>query len=726
MNPQPPLTDRLRVLLLWPGSLFERGHNFGVPSMLALASAVRAADADAIIDVIDLDFEVAFGNIDLASLVAGGYDLVGVSCYSSFDYLKTMEIARAVRRHLPKACLVVGGYHASARPDDFCHDDSPFDFVARGDGEETMAALTRAVLNGRPPADRVLCAAPTHPGRLGSRYDFSLLNRYRPFARKIASQAEISLARGCPYTCSFCMERAKGEHAWRALEPEAALDELHRLDAFLDLSTWTVFVSDALFGLKTSWRRTFLEGLASRPVRARKIWVLARQDLLEREDLVLMARANVAPGFGLESGDAEMLSLIQKGSDAQAYLDHLLLVAAWAKELDLPWGANVIVGHPGETEASLRRSADYLRKLFLAKDGTTGFVSVDAFRLYPGSPIDLERGEWERRTGMFAHRYPWWHDGDQAFLAEWIDPSRELDFRSCQRLTRELFAPIVRAVRDHFSYAGPARDYFLRAAESQLRLDSSKAVVQKLGLWHLWTALLDEHADPRLALEHDAELRAAARDARMAAIRGKAEGIYEQAIVAVERERFVPLEAVAQSSDDIAMALTEDGLSTISAMHAYARSFEALELGAGDSMVDLGGGTGYGTAVAAHIVGPTGQVTCIEIVDELVERARENLAGRSNVTVIRGDAHDTLAWQGATKVSVGFEVRALPEAWLQALAPGGKLVAPVGGVLTRICKDADGRTTAQQLGPVRYVGDRAAGTAAGARTAPSPPRSEHG
>ena len=63
----------------------------------------------------------------------------------------------------------------------------------------------------------------------------------------------------------------------------------------------------------------------------------------------------------------------------------------WARELDVPFGANIIVGHPGETEASLRRTADYLRKLFIDDPrGTTGFLSVDPFRLYPGSPIDEE------------------------------------------------------------------------------------------------------------------------------------------------------------------------------------------------------------------------------------------------------------------------------------------------------------------------------------------------
>ena len=79
-----------------------------------------------------------------------------------------------------------------------------------------------------------------------------------------------------------------------------------------------------------------------------------------------------------------------------------------------------------------------LAKLFVDHPrGTHGFLSVDPFRLYPGSPIDEERPRWESETGMKVHRYPWWNDGDQDFLAEWIDPSAELDFRTTERLRIE-------------------------------------------------------------------------------------------------------------------------------------------------------------------------------------------------------------------------------------------------------------------------------------------------
>jgi hypothetical protein len=83
------------------------------------------------------------------------------------------------------------------------------------------------------------------------------------------------------------------------MEALAAVEQLRKLDRFLDLRGWTVRVPDALFGMKSEWRKTFLEELARQPLPAEKLWLVMRLDLIDREDMELMARANVACGFGL-------------------------------------------------------------------------------------------------------------------------------------------------------------------------------------------------------------------------------------------------------------------------------------------------------------------------------------------------------------------------------------------------------------------------------------------
>jgi protein-L-isoaspartate(D-aspartate) O-methyltransferase len=468
--------------------------------------------------------------------------------------------------------------------------------------------------------------------------------------------------------------------------------------------------------MKVSWRRQFLEGLAKRPVRARKVWLLVRIDLLEREDIALMKRANVAPGFGLESGDPDQVRRIRKVGRLSDYLDQMMRVAGWARELGVPWGANVIVGHPGETEKSIRTTVKYLERLYLGAGGTTGFLSVDPFRLYPGSPIDEEKASWEASTGMRVHRYPWWHDGDQDFLAEWVDPSSELDFRRCHALRHQLFRPVLEGIPKAFAYDGPARDYFMRAITEQIELVSPAVAARTLALEHLWRTIVAEepgspgHAPPPpIPLDEDADFATFSRQAREKTLGesgvdlGDAVG---RAVRDVPRERFVPIEALVEAHRDKALALDDSGKATISAMHAYVTSFRALELGAGDTLVDLGGGTGYGAAVAAEVVGEVGSVTTIELDPELSARAAATLADCRNVRVVAGDAHDTSRWSGATKVTVGFDVGILPDAWIEALAPGGRLVAPCSGELVVVDKGHDGTIERRSVGRVVYVRDR--------------------
>ena len=709
-----------RVLLLWPGGVLSPSGSFGVPQLVGMASALHDL---AEVEVVDLDAERLLGRFDLRALGKGGYDLIGISCYSSYDYLKVMTIAAEIKRHSPRAWLVTGGYHASARPGDFTGPGSAIDYVVVGDGEAPLRCLTKALIRGSRPSQRVLTPEPLTDLE-GLSYDWSLLDRYRPVARRAASQAEIYLSRGCPFDCSFCMERAKRETSWRPLEPERAVEEIHRLDDFLDLSRWTLFVTDALFGMKTSWRRAFLEQLARRPPRARKIWVLCRLDGLDRDDLSLMKRANVAPGFGLESGDPGQLARIDKARDAEAYLDKMRRIAAWASELEVPFGANVIVGHPGETEASLRRSAAYLRDLFLPEGAsrTHGFLSVDPFRLYPGSTIDDHLDAWRRDTGLRLHRYPWWHDGDQGFLSEWIDPSSELDYRRTKTLTQELFQPILRGIQQRFGYQGPARDYFLRSVQEQVRLGSPRRQLHTLGMWHLWTQLVEgeraadggAETTPHQArtLADDPELAEVAREARrqsLAAADLQPATPLLHALIEVPRERFVDLEQIAESADDRALPLTDDGGSTLSALHAYVHAFEALDLGVGDRLVDLGGGSGYGAALAAEVVGPRGSVLSIELDPSMRERAQDNLAGYGHARYLIGSAHDTALWATASKVYVSFALPLLPVAWADALEEGGRLVVPIQTerhqMLTLYWK-VNGELRRSDLRSVRYVPDR--------------------
>ncbi len=186
-----------------------------------------------------------------------------------------------------------------------------------------------------------------------------------------------------------------------------------------------------------------LERLGRLDLGLRKTWALSRVDLLGSGDIERYQRANVGLGFGLESGDQRMLALIGKAGHPEAFLGRFRDLAAEAARLGFPWGANLIAGHPGETEESLRRSAAFAADLFLHTPGLTGFLSVDPFRFYPGSLVDKRLGDYAAAFGTRVHRPRWWNYSEQAFTSEWVDPSAELDYRRRESLTARLFGPIA-------------------------------------------------------------------------------------------------------------------------------------------------------------------------------------------------------------------------------------------------------------------------------------------
>ena len=108
-----------RVLLVWPGTDGPAAGNFGVPQLVGLATYAKDRTG-AIVRVVDLGCERALGPISLPELFAGpdgaGYDVIGFSCYASYDWLKVQALAAIARQLCPDALICAGGYHASARP----------------------------------------------------------------------------------------------------------------------------------------------------------------------------------------------------------------------------------------------------------------------------------------------------------------------------------------------------------------------------------------------------------------------------------------------------------------------------------------------------------------------------------------------------------------------------------------------------------------------------------
>ncbi len=97
---------------------------------------------------------------------------------------------------------------------------------------------------------------------------------------------------------------------------------------------------------------------------------------------------------------------------------------------------------------------------------------------------------------------------------------------------------------------------------------------------------------------------------------------------------------------------------------------------AGEHVVHIGTGTGYYTAILAHLVGPSGRVTGIEYEPELAARAKTNFATYPNVDIVEGDGA-LVAFDTADVIYVNAGCTRPAESWLDRLADGGRLILPM-------------------------------------------------
>ncbi len=166
----------------------------------------------------------------------------------------------------------------------------------------------------------------------------------------------------------------------------------------------------------------------------------------------------------------------------------------------------------------------------------------------------------------------------------------------------------------------------------------------------------------------------------------------EQAFAAIPREPFAgpgpwriyKAGGVLDTPDDDPVYLYQNVLVALDAERginmgepgAHACWLNALALEAGETVVQIGAGTGYFTAILAWLVGPSGFVHAFEIAPDMAARARNNLRAMANVEVYpRSGVADDLPKADAVYVCAGADHPC--REWLDALRPGGRLLFPL-------------------------------------------------
>jgi protein-L-isoaspartate(D-aspartate) O-methyltransferase len=177
-----------------------------------------------------------------------------------------------------------------------------------------------------------------------------------------------------------------------------------------------------------------------------------------------------------------------------------------------------------------------------------------------------------------------------------------------------------------------------------------------------------------------------------------------RAMATVPRHRFVPPGQIAAAYEDHPLPIGHG--QTISQPYIVALMTQLIRPNRLSRVLDVGTGSGYQAAVLSELCK---DVYSIEIVEPLAEQAKTRLAalGYKNVTVRAGDGYR--GWNEHSPfdgIIVAAAATHVPQPLIDQLAPGGRLVMPIGRYfqeLLLVQKLPDGRIERRQIASVAFV-----------------------
>jgi radical SAM superfamily enzyme YgiQ (UPF0313 family) len=388
------------VLTSAPVSLTERYGRFaqaastepsyGLVCLAAVAQATAKAEV-AIVEAAAADLTVAAARNAILALHP---DAVGLSATTA-GIVAAGALARELKAARPNVLTLLGGCHVTALPEETLREFTAFDLGVVGEGEATLADILDHLADHRPQPWAILgtvARAPDgrivrHPPRpLIPDLDtlpipvWSLLRGFprafhpSPARVKRWPCASVVLTRGCPNDCVFC-DRSVFGHRCRAYSPAYAVHLMS--DLRCQHGVREVLIEDDTFVISKARVREFCERLIGERVDV--TWsCLGRADCVDLDLLRLMRRAGCwHVGYGIESGDPGILGAMRKRLD----LEEIRRAVGWSREAGLRTKGFFIVGFPGETPESLRRTQEFALSLPLDD------ITVTQMTPFPGSEL---------------------------------------------------------------------------------------------------------------------------------------------------------------------------------------------------------------------------------------------------------------------------------------------------------------------------------------------------
>jgi anaerobic magnesium-protoporphyrin IX monomethyl ester cyclase len=345
----------------------------------------------------------------LAELIKGVSPVfVGISCLTPHA-TRVAELSRHIRTLAPETPIVLGNIHASYFAEDLI-EQGVANVVARGEADETVVELfsafvakrdlsaVRGISFGRngtvhhTPERPLLEDLDTLPFPAWHLFPYKEYS-FTPLSTIKRPLLPILGSRGCPYKCSFCVNRVF-HRTYRMRHPERILEEIRYLAGHYHARQISFF--DSNFPLKKDHCLAFCAAMRKSGLQKKVVWTaMTRPDLVDEDLLGAMKRAGCRRiYFGMESGDDRILRETGKGFTVR----DIERAARLTRKVGLESCGYFMVGFPGDTKATCQKTLTLALRLPL------DFANFNLVVPYPGTDIferlrkegALQHTRWER------------------------------------------------------------------------------------------------------------------------------------------------------------------------------------------------------------------------------------------------------------------------------------------------------------------------------------------
>ena len=320
--------------------------------------------------------------------IARDYEFV-VLFTSTAGFESDLRLARGMREARPDLKIAFVGPHVQVQPDASLAASGEIDFVVRGEFDHAVVEFARGQ-----PLDTILGVSYRKDGRVVHNPPRPLLHTDEldalPFATDVYARdlvienytvpfllhpfISLYTSRGCPALCTFCLwPQTLSGHQWRVRSASNVAREVRQaVERFPHVKEF--FWDDDTFNIRKD--RVLQLCALLKPLKIR--WSCTARVHSDRETLAAMADAGLRLMIvGYESGDDRILKNIKKG----ATVEMARRFTRDCKELGIRIHGDFIIGLPGETAGTIRRTID------LAKELDPETIQVSLAHAYPGTEL---------------------------------------------------------------------------------------------------------------------------------------------------------------------------------------------------------------------------------------------------------------------------------------------------------------------------------------------------